>query len=232
MKSELQSPPRLTGLLTILSGILAFGSMLVGTFAVEFELDTFSDPSSILRFSHNHGLAKGSMLLDMFGYYLLLLPVIFYLHEYLKQKTPWANTFTFCGLAYVLIGAIGAGILSAVWPQQMQQYLTANAEQQAALQAATENITTIVYGGMWNILEVFVCGVWWAGVGFALRSEYKSLGNVTVVLGIACLLDSVGNITELKMLAEIGLNIYLILAIAWAIWMGILIYKGKFVVEQ
>lgn len=36
----------------------------------------------------------------------------------------------------------------------------------------------------------------------------------------------------LKMLAEIGLNIYLILAIVWAIWVGIVIYKGKFVAEQ
>ena len=228
----MQSPPRLTGLLTILSGILAFGSMLVGTFAVEFEFDTFSDPSALLRFSHNHELIKWSVLLDMFGYYLLLLPSIFYLHEYLKQKTPWANTFTFCGLAYVLIGAIGAGILSAVWPQQMQQYLTANAEQQAALQTATKNITTIVYGGMWNILEVFVCGVWWVGVGVALRTEYKSLGNVSIVLGLACLLDSIGNIMEVKMLSEIGLNIYLILAIVWAIWMGILIYKGKIATEK
>lgn len=223
----MQTPSQSTGLFTILSGILAFVSMMVGVFAVEFEFDTFSDPSAMLRFSHNWGLAKASMLLDMFGYYLLLLPVIFYLHEYLRRKTPWANLLTFCGLAYVLIGAIGAAILASVWPQQMQQYLNASADQKIALQSATENISAIVYGGMWNILEMFLSGVWWAGIGLALRQEFKSLGNVSIVLGVSCILDSIGNMTGLKMLAEIGLNIYLVLAIVWAFWVGTLIYKGK-----
>ena len=218
---------RQVGTLAVLSAVFAFGSMLVGAFAVEFELDTFSDPTALLRFSHLHEYTKWSLLFDMFGYYLLLLPVVFYLHERLKQQTPWADLLTFCGLAYVLIGAIGAAILSAVWPQQMEQYLLASAEQKISLQAATGQITAIVYGGMWNILEVLLCGIWWVGVGAALRTEFKSLGNVSLVLGIACIADSAGNMLGLKMLSEIGLNIYLMLAIVWAVWVGILIYRGK-----
>ncbi|MBX2891166.1 MAG: hypothetical protein KF734_09590 [Saprospiraceae bacterium] len=218
---------RQVGALTMLSAILAFASMLVGTLAVEFDFDTFADPSSMLRFSHNHALVKGSMLLDMFGYYLLLTPVAFYFHRYLSRKTLWANTLTFCGLSYILIGSIGAAILASVWPQQMQAYLTANVAQQAVLQADASNIAAIVYGGMWNILETFLCGVWWVGLGVALRTELKSPGNVSIALGVACLLDSVGNMAGLKMLAEIGLNIYLFFAIVWAMWVGILIYKQK-----
>jgi len=218
---------RHVGLLSILSAILAFGSLVLSAVAVEFNLDTFSDPSGLLRFSQHHEAARWAMLLDMFGYYLLLLPAVLYLHEWLSPRTPWANLLTCCGLAYVLIGAIGAGILAAVWPQQMQQYLVAGPQQQAELQAAIENITTLVYGGMWNILEVFLCGVWWIGMGLVLRSKFPSPGNVSILLGLACLLDSLGNMTGLKILAETGLNLYLILAIAWAAWMGVLIYQSR-----
>lgn len=215
------------GTLTILSAVFAFASILLGAIAVEFELDTFSDPSTILRFSEHHEYAKWSMLFDMIGYYLLLLPVVFYLHARLQQKTPWASLLTFCGGAYVLIGAIGAAILAAVWPQQMQEYLTATTDQKVALETASVQITGIVYGGLWNILEVLLCGIWWIGTGLALRPDDKALGYTTIALGISTILDSLGNMFGWKVLAETGLNIYLILAIVWPIWAGISIYRGK-----
>ncbi len=218
---------RLTGLLTLLSAVLALGSMVLGSFAVEFNFDAFSDPTLLLNYSSHYEAGKWSMLLDMLGYYLLLLPVIFYLHEQLRQKTPWANVFTFGGLAYVLVGAIGAAILASVWPQQMQRYLTADAVRQAALQSDLENVSWIVYGGMWNILEVLLCGVWWVGVGFALKNDFRALGLTTILLGAATLLDGAGNMLGLKAVAEAGLNLYLVLAIVWAAWVGWLIYRGR-----
>ncbi len=163
----------------------------------------------------------------MLGYYLLLLPLAFYLHGYLQARTPWAGLLTFCGLAYILIGAIGAAVLAAVWPQQMQQYLTADATQQAVLQREAENITWIVYGGLWNVLEVLLAGVWWLSAGRMLRHEHKALATVTQVLGIASILDGLGNMFGLGAVAELGLNLYLILAIGWAAWAGVLVYRGK-----
>ncbi|MEI9912610.1 MAG: hypothetical protein WDO71_24985 [Bacteroidota bacterium] len=52
------------------------------------------------------------MIFDMFGYYLLLLPVIYLLHDWLKNQSAWSRLITFNGLAYVLTGAIGACHLS------------------------------------------------------------------------------------------------------------------------
>ena len=226
MKPE-RNYQRLVGLLTMLSALLALGSMVVGSFAVEFNFDAFTNPTVLLNYSQHHEAAKWSMLLDMLGYYLLLVPVIFYLHEQLRSKTPWVNVFTFSGLAYVLIGAIGAAILASVWSQQMQRYLTAGAEQRIALQAALENVTWIVYGGMWNILEVLLCGVWWVGVGYAVKKDFKALGLTTILLGAACLIDGMGNMVGLKTVAEAGLNLYLVLAIVWPAWIGWLIYRGR-----
>lgn len=226
METTTASYTRTTGLITILSAILAFGSMLFGALAVDWQLDKFSNPTGLLEFSNHHEIAKWAMLLDLFGYYLLLLPAIFYLHEYVLGQSPWANLLSFCGLSYVLIGAIGAAILASVWPTLMQQYVTVGAESKVILKAEMQNITAIVYGGMWNILEEIVAGVWWVGVGLALRGSSRPLGSLTVVLGISCLLDSLGNMTGVNVLADIGLNLYLVLAIIWPVWVGILIYKG------
>lgn len=218
---------RLTGLLTMFSALLALGSMVIGAFAVEFNFDAFSDPTILLNYSSHYEAGKWSMLLDMLGYYLLLLPVIFYLHERSMAKTPWANVFTFCGLAYVLVGAIGAAILASVWPQQMQRYLVADPAGRAVLQSGLENVSWIVYGGMWNILEVLLCGVWWLGLGFVLKKDFRALGIVTILLGGATLADGAGNMAGLKSVAETGLNLYLVLAIVWPAWIGWLIYKKR-----
>ena len=142
-------------------------------------------------------------------------------------RKNWAGLLTFCGLASLLIGAIGAAVLAAVWPQQMQQYLTADATQQAVLQREAENITWIVYGGLWNVLEVLLAGAWWLSAGRMLRHEHKALATVTQVLGIASILDGLGNMFGLGTVAELGLNLYLILAIGWAAWAGVLVYRGK-----
>ena len=218
---------RPVGMLTILSAILALGCLIAGFLAVEFDLDAFSDPTTLLRFAHRYEYAKWFALLDMLGYYLLLVPVIFYLHERLRRKTPWANMITFSGLSYVLIGAIGAVILAAVWPHQMQAYLSAGMEQRALLQTTFEAITWAVNDGLWNMLETILAGTWWVGVGVALRSDFKALGWTTILLGLSTLADSVGNMLSLKILAEVGLNLYLVLAIVWPFWIGTKIYRGK-----
>ena len=44
---------------------------------------------------------------------------------------------------------------------------------------------------------------------------------MTMVLGVACLLDSAGNIFGSKTLADAGLYVYLLLAPAWALALGI-----------
>ncbi len=218
---------RPVGLITILSAFLALGCMLAGLLAVEFDFDAFSNPTTLLRFAHRHEYAKWFALLDMLGYYLLLVPVIFYLHERMRGKTPWANVITFSGLAYVLIGAIGAAILAAVWPLQMKAYLLAGPEQRALLQSTFESITWAVNDGLWNMLETLLSGVWWVGVGMAVRGNFKALGWTTIILGLSTFADSIGNMLGWKMLAEIGLNLYLVLAIIWPLWIGVLIYRGK-----
>jgi hypothetical protein len=47
-------------------------------------------------------LMKWSWLADMLGYYLLLIPPVFLMHYWLKNKNPyWKGVSTFCGWSWL-----------------------------------------------------------------------------------------------------------------------------------
>jgi hypothetical protein len=224
------------GAVTIASGILALLCMIVGALAVEFNFDAFSNPVLALQYSKNHQLAKWFLLLDLFGYYLLLLPVIFFIHQQYKYRSPWIPLFTFCGAAYVLTGSIGAAMLAEVWPGLMQDYLSATAQNQETIALQFKVSTIAVTNGLWNILEVLFAATWWIGIGSLLYRDKKITGILSIAVGAATLIDAVANMAELHLLAEIGLNIYLLLGIIWPLVIGVTIIRqsgfGKTVTNE
>ena len=211
---------KLTGSLTLLSGITALACMVLGAIAVNYHFEVFNNPSLMLTLPGIDAEAgRWSMICDMFGYYMLLLPVIYYLHDWMKDKTAWSNLITFCGLAYVLIGSIGAAILAVVWPHTLNTYPTATPEAQQILKANFELINTVVYSGMWNLLEMFFAGAWWLFAGILLfKGKYKGIGIISILTSCFSLLDGFSAMIENAVLHEISLNVYLYISIIWAFW--------------
>jgi hypothetical protein len=227
MKSFTQKHQQIIGALTILSGILALGSMIVGLVATNYDFEAFSNPAQLMDMaSATPSLIKWFMLLDMFGYYLLLLPIIFYVHRKLETETPWAALITASGFAYVLIGAIGAAALSSAWPSTMTAYHSAAAGDKEVYKAAFLLSNDLVVKGMWNTLEVWLAGVWWLGT--ALITKSRALKITTIILGIGCVIDGFGEAAGMAAVAEIGLNVYLLLAIVWAVWIGFAMMRAKY----
>lgn len=218
----------MTGILTILSGVIALGSMLFGLWATEFNFETFSNPVELLDLTGNTPtLIRWFMLLDMFGYYLLLLPVVWYAHRKLEASTPWATLFTSAGFAYVVMGAMGAAALAAAWPSLIISYQSAAAENKEIYKAAFLLSNDLVVKGIWNTLEVWLAGVWWLGLGI-YTIKARALKITTIVLGTGSLIDGAGEVVGLPGVAEVGLNIYLLFAIVWAIWIGAAMIRGKY----
>ncbi|MDF2188005.1 hypothetical protein [Paraflavitalea sp. CAU 1676] len=217
------------GAITILSGLLAFACMVASLIAVNFNFDALSDPMLILSTAGtNTAVAKWSMIFDMFGYYLLLLPIIYLLHDWMKDRSAWANLVTFCGIAYVLIGSIGASILAVVWPKLINAYHLANETEQQILKANFSLINDVVYGGLWNLLEMTFAATWWIFTGYQLRkNNFYYIGWLTMLTGISCLGDALAGILQAGWLHEASLNIYLALAIIWAISIGIFMMSKK-----
>jgi hypothetical protein len=215
------------GIITVLSGITALLCIIFGVIAVNYNFEVFNNPALMLTLPGvNAKASRWSMICDMIGYYILLLPVIYYLHCWMKDKTPWGNMITFCGLAYVSIGAIGASILAVAYPQALNTYADAGSEMQPIIKANFEFVNSMVYGGMWNLLEVLFAGTWWLPVGVLFfKAERKSIGIVTILLGSSCFLDGFSGMIQSAALHEIALNGYLYLSILWAVWIGVLIYR-------
>lgn len=220
---------RLTASTAILSTILAFGCTAVALVAVRFNFAAFDDPvGQIGAGAGSAQLLYWSMILDMFGYYLLLIPSALFLWDWMRRRSSFGATlYTLCGLAYVLVGAIGAAILAATWPSMIERYAVATGAERAGILNAFTFVTNMVYGGLWNTLEVFLAGAWWLGMGLLLRRERRAFGIATIVLGAACLVDSAGNLLGLPALAAPGLNVYLVLAPIWACWLGVLVARGR-----
>jgi hypothetical protein len=223
--SRLASPGserRVLGWLTLTSGLLALACMIVGLHAAQYDFDAFAEPSRLLDMTGvDLRSLRAFMLLDMFGFYLLLGPIVLASHRFLAERTPWAQTLTACGLAYVLIGAMGAAILAAAWPSILAAHAVAPAQEALLLRSNFALLTQLVYDGLWNTLEVLLAGVWWCGLGLALWPNSRAFAALTVFTGLFPLLDGVAGLFAIAPLHDAMLTGYLVTSIIWPVVLGV-----------
>jgi hypothetical protein len=214
---------RLAAVTSILAALLAFGSIGFQAVVLGVNTDPFSNPTSMLGIGVNGAnLFRWGMILDMFGYYLLLAPLALLLWSRLKPKGMNLITlYTFCGLAYMLIGAIGAATLAAISSPLIEGYGQASGQQRQIYEVIFSGFINAVYVGLWNLLESSLSGIWWLGIGLFLRREQPALGIFTTVLGIFALLDALGRILNSQIIYTIGLAGVLLLIPIWTLWFGI-----------
>ncbi|HNR06353.1 MAG TPA: hypothetical protein PKM27_03500 [Saprospiraceae bacterium] len=224
---------RTVGGITVLSGIIGFTSYFLVAGSVSFNFEFFSNPSLIFSMPDvNIVMLRWSMITDLFGYYLLLLPFIFFMHEWLLNKSAWRKLFTFCGTAYVMAGAIGAAILAVTWPAFLTKYPGSPHEQQETIKLLFESFSLMVGNGIWNLFDTLVCGVWMIGIGVYIKRVKSFLGWFTVAVGIISLLDGFGNMLELSEVSDLALNLFLFLAPLWAIFIGFAVMRNSFSLEK
>ncbi|HSC86210.1 MAG TPA: hypothetical protein VLC09_03025 [Polyangiaceae bacterium] len=227
------SERRLLAWITLASGVLALACMAVGLDAAHYDFDAFSEPSRLLDMSGvNPRSLRAFLLLDMFGFYLLLAPLVLASHRFLVGRTPWAATLTACGLAYVLIGSIGASILAAAWPSILEAHALASPAEALQLRANFSLFTQLVYDGLWNTLEVLLVGVWWSGLALALWSTNRAFAWLTLLTGIFPLLDGVAGLFAIAPLHEAMLTGYSVTSIVWPIALGTALLRSTSVRER
>ena len=218
-----QSFQRFAALAAIISFPLALGSIVLSGMALDFNMEASTNPALLLSVgADGASLSRWGMILDMLGYYLPFLPVALFLQRWLGPRNPdWVRFYTICGLGYIFIGAIGAATLAAVQPPLINAYGQASLEQRVALETVYITMWNMVFGGLWNILGELLAGVWFLGIGLLLRDERRIFSIVSIILGASALLDSLGMILNIEVLALLGVAIYVLLAPFWALWLGI-----------
>jgi len=216
---------RLAAVTAILAALLAFGSGALGWMAMSANM-TFAlldNPSLMWAMAGLKADAlHWSLILDLFGYYLLLTPLALWLWRWLEPKSPnLVRLYTFCGLAYTLIGTIGAAVLAAVAPPLINAYPQASSQQREVLEVVFNGFIDAVFLGLWNPLEMILGSVWWLGIGRLLRGERPWLAGLSLVLGGFALLDAAGRILNNTAVFAVGLSGVLLLIPIWALVFGL-----------
>jgi hypothetical protein len=214
---------RFAAITAIVSFFTAMASNVLQGIPVHFNSEFPIDPVMFLSVGTEAGnLLRWGLILDLFGYYLPLLPLVLLVQHWFKEENPiWVRFYTTCGLGYILIGASGAVALAVVQPPLIRAYAQASAEQRVVLETIFGAIWNIVYGGLWNILGELFIGIWFFGAGLLLRHERRAIGIASIIVGISAFIDSLGNILGLERFAVVGLSIFIILVPLWALWFGI-----------
>jgi hypothetical protein len=218
--SDHQSFQRLVAGTTILAVICYLSSVLLLLAVMNFSLsaEAFSG-AMISTGSRGANLLRWGMIFDVFGSYLLLTPLALHLWAWLKQKSPIHVTlYTLCGLAYILIGSMGAIVLSAVLPPLINEYAQASASQRATLQVVFNGFLNAVFLGLWNPLEVFLLGIWLVGLGPMIQRERRALGIITRLLGLSALIDATGRFLDIQTVFFIGSSGLFLLVPIWLLW--------------
>jgi hypothetical protein len=214
---------RLAGVSCLLAGACYVGGAVLMAAAVNFNLSLDAFSGTMIAIGPRGGeLLRWGLLLDGLGSYLLVAPLALYLWGWLQPENPsLANLYTLSGLAYMLVGAIGAFVLAAALPPLINAYGPASAAQREILQVVFNTIFNAVYHGLWNPLEVLLLAAWLLGLGPWIARTRPALGRLTQLVGLSALLDAAGRFLGLEPLFMVGVSVLLALLPLWLLWWGI-----------
>jgi hypothetical protein len=216
----------LTVVLTALASVL-----LVGAYG--FDLRAVADPGTIVdRGPTVAANLRLALLVDMTSY-LPLAPVVLYLHRRLRSDDPGLmGLVTVCGLAYVLMGAIGGAILAAGTPPLIADYGAASAAGREASRVTFVALTDAVEIGVWGTLELIPFGIWALGIAWFLRADWPRFALVVGLAGVGALAASLRTAVVARSLVDISgpLDVTVVgllgLFFPAALWLGLQLLRG------
>ena len=234
MKPSSVSPPlyhRLVAVITWIGVVVGFTCLYLGLKTVDFDLDAMTDPLNQLRRAsmEKADLIEWSMLCDIFGFYLLMIPGVIYIWYWLRDRNPFLMAIsTVSMLLYILTGALGGGILSILWPSIVRAYVGASSDPVMS-QILTEQfklVTNLVYTGMWGRVEYILIAVWVAAVSALTWSDKRAFSIFGYIGALGSLLSAVGETFSIRGLADNAINVYMIGVPLWVAWAAMFAWKA------
>jgi len=199
----------------------------------DFDLNAFGDPGSLVGRSDVGDAWRAASIIDMVSY-LALAPVVVCLHGRFSavaseraKRSGVVLLLTFCGLAFVLVGSIGAVLMASVGPPLLEAAIT----EQTLARVGFEALVSAVAVGLWGILELLLFGVWLIGVAWFVRGEGRLFAAVAAVAAAGMLayaartgvtgrvpLDNPGPL-DVVILGAVGV------VVVWGIWLAARLWR-------
>lgn len=219
---------RFAAVLAIAAAPISWASLVLGLAAAGWNGDALGDAAAILGLGPGAApLLRLSYACSMFGSYLLLMPLALWLHARLRADHPhFSRWYTLCGLAFLGLGAAGAAMLGAAWPELIRAYAAAAPADREGYVVVFRTATWLAQEGLQGIIQDAAGASWWIGLGLLLRVRSRGLGVFSLILGAALALNAVGNLLAVEALTSIGLAANLLLAPIWGVWAGLTAWRA------
>jgi hypothetical protein len=223
--------PRLVAVITWLGVIIGFTCLYLGLKTVDFDFDAMTDPLNQLRRAsmEKADLIEWSMICDIFGFYLLMIPGVIYIWYWLRERNPFLMAVgTVSMLLYILTGALGGGILSVLWPSILRSYVQSGSDPVMA-QILTEQfklVTNLVYTGMWGRVEYFLVAVWVTCVCYLNWREKKAFAIFGYLCALGSLLAAIGELLSIRDLADNAMTVYMVGVPLWVAWAAVFAWQS------
>jgi hypothetical protein len=204
-----------------------------------FDIARHADLEALVARGPNVGPAfRASLLLDMVGY-LAVAPVALAVRSRLHATASpsgsmsWlVDVVAFFGLAFSLVGAIGAVLLALAAPPLVDAAAVGGPTESAA-RVTFEAISRAVDEGLWGPLEWLAAGIWVGGVGWLVRTEGRAFGyaGMAAAVGVIAYGTRTGltgrNPIETSSPIDVVLLAALGLFAVWEIWLAIRFWRGR-----
>lgn len=174
--SERHPAVALAALAFVVLNIGVASAMVIAAYG--FDLQVIGERGALIeRGSSPAALLRWGGLIDMLGY-LALAPVVLYVHRRLGRPL-----LTAAGLAFTLVGAIGAALLASAGPWLLGA-AASGALPTAAARSAFATLENIVFVGLWGALGQLLLGAWLIGTSWVVRTETRAFAYVGVGAGL------------------------------------------------
>jgi hypothetical protein len=217
---------RFAGVAAIVAAAASAVSLVLFTATVGYS-SAGSDAVNILKAGPGSMTAlRWSMFLQMLGYYLLLVPVALALQRWLGSKRPSGVQFyTICGFIYIVTGALATSVYLGALPDLVRGFAAASGGSQDTYTIVAKFAANLVTRSFGDIVSMIPAAVWWIGLGLLIYRGRRALGVVSLVLGAAAVVYSVGSILDVSGIMTVGLLGWFILIIVWSLWLGIILVR-------
>jgi hypothetical protein len=230
LKDELKTLRRMAAICAMLSGTAVTANLLLGLMAIQFKMELL-DTANVARMMElgepAANLLYYSWVSDMFNY-LLKIPIVVYVWKAFEaRQKSLSSLYAVCGLAYTLIGSIGAVILAVVEPDLLRRYAAASAEQREDITLVFQSFHSAVMDGMWPLLETIPFTVWLVGLWRGLRPSAPAMGMAALVMAGLVLLSPLVYVLRLDSLRGTVPLVWVFLYPFWAFALGFTLLKRR-----
>jgi hypothetical protein len=200
--------------------------MIIVFLAIDFNTEIMADQSLMIILGNQAAeMFRWGEILDIFGFYLLLIPVVLYLRHWLRSHSPnLVNLVTVFGLGSIFFGVAGAAIRYGAMTEMMHAYAGASGAEREMFAVAFKVLIDVIFSGL-GTLEVPFLGVWLLGIGLVLQRERRAFGLFTTILSIGYFGALAGGLLQIDLLIVLFTGIIVPIFPIWTIWLGIVIWR-------